>query len=59
MLGAMQDITEREQTEKQILKKKELSIQIINSLPGVFLFIYKEGNFALEPEPGIGDGLFS
>ncbi|HMZ99389.1 MAG TPA: PAS domain S-box protein [Ferruginibacter sp.] len=45
MLGAMQDITEREQTEKQILKEKELSDSIINSLPGVFYLYNKEGNF--------------
>lgn len=45
MLGAMQDVTDREQTEKQILREKELSDSIINSLPGVFYLYNKEGKF--------------
>ncbi len=43
ILGAMQDITDREQTEKQILKEKELSDSIINSLPGVFYLYTRNG----------------
>lgn len=36
MLGSMMDITERKEAEQQILKEKNLSDSIINSLPGVF-----------------------
>ncbi|HRI24096.1 MAG TPA: PAS domain S-box protein [Ferruginibacter sp.] len=45
ILGAMQDVTDREKTEKQILKEKELSDSIINSLPGVFYLYTREGKF--------------
>ena len=36
MLGAMQDVTDTEKFKKQLIKEKELSDSIINSLPGVF-----------------------
>lgn len=45
ILGAMQDITDREKIRRQILKEKELSDSIINSLPGVFYLYNKEGKF--------------
>jgi len=45
MLGAMEDITDREVIKKQILKEKELSDSIINSLPGIFYLYNKEGKF--------------
>lgn len=45
ILGAMQDITDREEIKKQILKEKELSDKIINSLPGVFYLYNKAGKF--------------
>ncbi len=45
ILGAMQDITEREAIRKQIIKEKELSDSIINSLPGIFYLYNKEGKF--------------
>lgn len=45
ILGAMQDITEREMIKTQIIKEKELSDSIINSLPGIFYLYDKEGNF--------------
>ncbi len=45
ILGAMQDITERETIKKQILKEKELSDTIINCLPGIFYLYNKEGKF--------------
>ena len=45
ILGAMQDITDREITKKQILKEKGLSDSIINSLPGIFYLYNKEGKF--------------
>ena len=45
ILGAMQDITEAEKVKKQIIKEKELSDSIINSLPGVFYLYNKEGKF--------------
>ena len=45
LLGAMQDITDREIIKQQILKEKELSDSIINSLPGIFYLYNKEGKF--------------
>ena len=45
MLGAMQDITDREIIRQQILKEKELSDSIINSLPGIFYLFTKEGKY--------------
>ena len=45
ILGAMQDITEREAIKKQILKEKELSDLIINTLPGIFYLYNQEGKF--------------
>ncbi len=38
LLGSMMDITARKKAEEQIIKEKELSDFIINSLPGVFYF---------------------
>ena len=43
MLGAMQDITSQKQAQQQILQEKELSDSIINSLPGIFYVLNKEG----------------
>ena len=45
ILGAMQDITEREMIKTQSIREKELSDSIINSLPGIFYLYDKEGNF--------------
>ena len=45
MLGAMQDITEKKESEKKIVSEKELSDSIINSLPGIFYLYNKEGKF--------------
>lgn len=45
MLGAMTDITERKKIEDVIKLEKELSDNIINSLPGVFYLFNKEGKF--------------
>ena len=45
ILGAMQDITDREAIKKQILREKELSDSIINSLPGIFYLFTKEGRY--------------
>lgn len=45
ILGAMQDITEAETIRNQILKEKELSDSIINSLPGIFYLFNKEGRY--------------
>ena len=44
-VGAMQDITEAETIRNQILKEKELSDSIINSLPGIFYLFNKEGRY--------------
>lgn len=45
MLGAMQDITSQKLAQAEILKEKELSDSIINSLPGIFYVLNKEGRF--------------
>jgi PAS domain S-box-containing protein len=45
ILGAMHDITDREMIKQQILKEKELSDGVINSLPGVFYLVRKGGKF--------------
>ncbi|MBL0182167.1 MAG: PAS domain S-box protein [Chitinophagaceae bacterium] len=45
ILGAMQDITEREMIKSQSIREKELSDSIINSLPGIFYLYDKDGNF--------------
>jgi PAS domain S-box-containing protein len=45
MLGAMQDITEKKESEIKILREKELSDSIINSLPGIFYINNKQGKF--------------
>ena len=45
ILGAMQDVTDRETIKKQILREKELSDSIINSLPGIFYLFTKEGKY--------------
>ncbi|MEO6252330.1 MAG: PAS domain S-box protein [Ferruginibacter sp.] len=45
ILGAMHDITDRELIKQQILKEKELSDSVINSLPGVFYLVKKGGKF--------------
>lgn len=45
ILGAMQDITDRETIKKQILREKELSDSIINSLPGIFYLFTKDGRY--------------
>ncbi|RYF91498.1 MAG: PAS domain S-box protein [Chitinophagaceae bacterium] len=45
MLGAMQDITEQKRNEQQITLEKELSDNIINSLPGVFYLYNRQGHF--------------
>ena len=44
ILGAMQDITEREMIKTQSIREKELSDSIINSLPGIFYLYDKNGN---------------
>ena len=36
LLGVTRDVTERKKAEEQIIKEKELSDSIINSLPGIF-----------------------
>ncbi|MBC7886999.1 MAG: PAS domain S-box protein [Ferruginibacter sp.] len=45
MLGVMQDITGRIKDGQKLLKEKELSDSIINSLPAVFYLYNKEGKF--------------
>jgi PAS domain S-box-containing protein len=39
------DITEKINAQNEILKEKNLSASIINSLPGIFYLLNKEGNF--------------
>lgn len=45
ILGAMQDVTEREKAKQQLIREKELSDDIINRLPGIFYLYNREGNF--------------
>ncbi len=45
ILGAMQDVTEREKAKQQLIREKELSDTLINSLPGIFYLFNKEGQF--------------
>ncbi|MEQ9049742.1 MAG: PAS domain-containing protein [Marinoscillum sp.] len=43
--GATQDITAQKLAEKKILEEKDLSDNILNSLPGVFYLFNQEGKF--------------
>lgn len=45
ILGAMQDITENEKFKNQLIKEKELSDSIINSLPGIFYLFTEKGKY--------------
>jgi len=45
IIGSMMDITERKRAEDLILKEKELSDTIINSLPGIFYLRSDKGDF--------------
>lgn len=45
ILGAMQDVTEREMIKTRAIKEKELSDSIINSLPGIFYLYNRKGEF--------------
>lgn len=45
IVGITQDITERKKNENEILKEKQLSDSIINSLPGAFYLYTREGKF--------------
>lgn len=45
ILGAMQDVTERTQNAQKLLKEKELSDSIINSLPALFFLFNIRGEF--------------
>lgn len=45
IVGITQDITRRKRNEDEILKEKQLSDSIINSLPGVFYLYTREGKF--------------
>lgn len=42
LLGVTRDVTERKKIEQQIIKEKELSDSIINSLPGIFYLFSAE-----------------
>jgi PAS domain S-box-containing protein len=43
--GTLNDITERKKAREQILKEKELSDSIINTLPGIFYIYDDQGKF--------------
>lgn len=45
MMGSMVDVTALKNTQEQLQSQKNLSEGIINSLPGVFYLINKEGRF--------------
>jgi PAS domain S-box-containing protein len=44
-LGGLTDITEQNKIQQQIIKEKEISDNLINSLPGVFYMFNKEGKY--------------
>ena len=45
VVGAFQDITEKREDQKRILREKQLSDSIINSLPTIFLITDEKGRF--------------
>lgn len=45
IVGAMQDITDTEKFKQQLIKEKELSDSIINSLPGIFYLFTAQGKY--------------
>ncbi len=45
IMGSFMDITERKNSEREIIQEKELSDSIINSLPGVFYLYNEKGQF--------------
>lgn len=45
LVGSLHDITELKNKENEILKEKNLSDSIINSLPGVFYLCSRQGKF--------------
>ncbi len=45
MVGSMMDVTARKKAEAQLIKEKEFSESIINSLPGIFYLYDTGGNF--------------
>jgi len=45
ILGTVQNITERRQTEELLLKQKQFSDDVINSLPGVFYMLDQQGGY--------------
>ena len=45
VLGWFYDITERMETEKLLLKQKQFSDDVINSLPGIFYMLNQQGYF--------------
>jgi PAS domain S-box-containing protein len=45
LLAFVKDISERKKASKELIKEKNLSDSIINSLPGVFYLYTKEGHF--------------
>ncbi|HQW82954.1 MAG TPA: PAS domain S-box protein [Ferruginibacter sp.] len=45
ILGAMQDITDTENFKNQLIKEKELSDSIINSMPGIFYLFNSQGKY--------------
>jgi PAS domain S-box-containing protein len=45
LVGAVHDITERKQMESAVLRERDLSYAMLNSLPGVFYFYDQTGKF--------------
>lgn len=45
MLGAMRDITDEKEAAQKLLLEKNLSDSIINSLPGIFYLVDKQGKY--------------
>jgi diguanylate cyclase (GGDEF)-like protein/PAS domain S-box-containing protein len=45
LMGITEDVTQRRQSEDDLLRQKQLSDDIINSLPGVFYMLDRAGRF--------------
>jgi len=47
VIGSVLDITDRKLAKEQLIKEKDLSLSIINSLPGVFYIFDQDGKYQL------------
>jgi PAS domain S-box-containing protein len=47
VIGSVLDITDRKLAKEQLIKEKDLSLSIINSLPGIFYIFDQKGEYQL------------